>query len=105
MAVGAGGDDDWIRRVAISWLAVLSPPMKLQLKCDNCGKIDSAENFVSNYDGIDLCPKCDLELKIKDLKHDRDKKQRWLDETHLKDLHETDVKILELETELAKLLR
>jgi len=62
--------------------------MKLTVKCDSCGKEGKAEDFTSDYDGIDRCKKCHLESEIYGLERDIKAKEKWLKETHLKKLQE-----------------
>ena len=70
--------------------------MKLQLKCDRCEKIGNVEEIISNYEG-DFCKKCWQTMKLANLKDEYARKEKWLKETHLKELWDLQRQIINLE--------
>lgn len=71
--------------------------MKLQLKCDGCGKVGSANEIATDYDGEDLCGACRQKASLADLKQQYASRKEWLESTHLKGLRQLRGKIKRME--------
>lgn len=62
--------------------------MKLQVKCDGCGKEGHSDFFFTDYDNCDWCQSCNLKNSIMALEVNIKDKKKWLAETHLKKIDE-----------------
>lgn len=77
--------------------------MKLQLKCDRCGKIGTKDEvYPVGYDGVDLCRRCELLNRIEENERMAAGEQERADE-HLADVQAYRQQIEEYKAELAKL--
>ena len=78
--------------------------MKIQLKCDGCGKLGNADEILTNYDNRDLCVTCALAEKLTYLKQEHTNKNEWLESTYLKELRELGKQIADIERDLLKVI-
>lgn len=73
----------------------------IAVTCDECG--DDKEivgQWYEDYDDRHYCQRHWLEKQICDLTQQRDDKQKWLEETHLKNVWDMTAEIEKLRTEL-----
>jgi len=70
----------------------------ITLICDGCGREGDADEIASDYKygNQDLCPSCQPNYDIAELKRRIENKKAWLKETHLKDIMEWEAEIKEL---------
>ena len=83
-----------------AWLGNVKRNMKMQLKCDGCGKVGTSDEIYTDHDGRDLCATCAQSAKLSDLKQQHASKKEWLESTHLKELRELEKQIADIEREL-----
>jgi hypothetical protein len=77
---------------------------KVTVKCDDCGLVLNAENaFFDSSEGLDLCEFHHIERRLTKALRERDEKQKWLEDTHLRDIKTMNEKISELRTRYAEL--
>lgn len=74
--------------------------MKIQLKCDGCGKLGTADEIHTDHDDGDLCATCAHAAKLATMKQQHASKNEWLESTHLKELRELEKQIADIEREL-----
>lgn len=76
----------------------------LSVTCDICDDGKEIEGgWFEDYDDRHFCKKHWLEKQICDLTQQRDNKQKWLEETHLKGVWDMTAEIEKLQTELEAL--
>ena len=74
--------------------------MIITAMCDRCKVLGTTEEV--QYDpimGIDLCQSCAKTERLNDLLQRRDKLQKWLEITHLKQLRELNAEIERIESD------
>lgn len=71
--------------------------MIIKAKCDNCGQESSGS---IDYDGQDLCRKCEIKKELYDLKKERKEQREWIKDCWIKQLNDMSKEIIELEKEL-----
>lgn len=75
----------------------------LQAKCDGCGALLSGKSVCPDYENQYFCRLCRLENEIREVTDELEKKKKWLEETHLKDVREMETKLEGLANQLAGL--
>jgi len=74
--------------------------MILDAVCDICGKKSSG---YQDYDGADLCEKCEIEKELDYLRRQRKEKWEWIKDCWIKELNEMSKEITELENKLKEM--
>lgn len=75
----------------------------LKATCDGCGALLSGDAARPDYENQYFCRLCRLENEIREVTDELEKKKKWLEETHLKDVREMGTKLEGLANDLAAL--
>lgn len=69
-------------------------------RCDVCNEVFDGDDLTKDYDGRDLCTKCELELNLVDIEGCYVEQRNWLMDTHIKRLREMKKEITTLKKKL-----
>lgn len=75
----------------------------LMASCKWCGTVLNEVEIFYDYDKNVFCESCHLKNKIQELGITIKEKKKWLEETHLKYIHELEQELEELKKELKEL--
>lgn len=77
--------------------------MILSMQCDGCGVVGPSEMMAQDEQVGDLCPKCAISHRLRDLIIEHSEFKERLEQTHLKRLKEMEGQIAALEEESRRL--